>query len=149
MPATRTSSLQGKESDEATPEARAQQYSSQPPLFSFEQLIVPETTREDLLSAVDIIRVESQVFDVWGLREIEPFPRTALNFHGLPGTGKTLAAHSIANLLKKHILVASYAEIESKFHGDGPKNVKAIFQAAERDNAILFIDEADSLHSKA
>ena len=148
MPATRTSSLQGKESDEATPEARAQQYSSQPPLFSFEQLIVPETTREDLLSAVDIIRVESQVFDVWGLREIEPFPRTALNFHGLPGTGKTLAAHSIANLLKKHILVASYAEIESKFHGDGPKNVKAIFQAAERDNAILFIDEADSLLSK-
>ncbi len=34
------------------------------------------------------------------------------------------------------------------YHGEGPKNVEAIFQAAERDNALLFIDEADSLLSK-
>ena len=59
-----------------------------------------------------------------------------------------MAAHALAERLNRNILIASYAEIESKYHGDGPKNVQAIFYAAERDNAVLFIDEADSLLSK-
>ncbi|WP_318698388.1 MULTISPECIES: ATP-binding protein [unclassified Roseofilum] len=103
---------------------------------------------EDLLLAVDLIRLESKVFDNWGLRKIEPFPRTALNFHGKPGTGKTLAAHAISSKINRQILVASYAQIESMYHGEGPKNVEAIFLAAEQQNALLFIDEADSLLSK-
>jgi ATP-dependent 26S proteasome regulatory subunit len=32
--------------------------------------------------------------------------------------------------------------------GDGPKNVQALFMAAQRDDAVLFVDEADSLLSK-
>jgi ATP-dependent 26S proteasome regulatory subunit len=102
----------------------------------------------DLLAAVDLAAVQTLVFEDWGLKAIEPFPRTALNFHGPPGTGKTMAAHALAHRMNRKILVASYAEIESKFHGDGPKNVKAIFHAAQRDGSILFIDEADSLLSK-
>ncbi len=137
-----------KESDDAPIEERARQYTTQKPRFRSEQLVLPYAVKENLLSAVAIIQVEPLVFDAWGLRAFEPFPRTALNFHGPPGTGKTLAAHAIAHELERSILVASYAEIESKFHGDGPKNVKAIFYAAERDGAVLFIDEADSLLSK-
>ncbi|MUG98754.1 AAA family ATPase [Scytonema sp. UIC 10036] len=129
-------------------EDKTQQYKSQQPLFSFDQLVVPSEVKEDLLSAISIIDVEKTVFDEWGLRKIEPFPRTSLNFYGPPGTGKTLAAHAIASYIKCPILIASYAEIESKYHGEGPKNVKAIFKAAERDNALLFIDEADSLLSR-
>jgi ATP-dependent 26S proteasome regulatory subunit len=89
---------------------------------------------DDLLSAVDLATVQRLVFEEWGLKAIEPFPRTALNFHGPPGTGKTMAAHALANRLGRKILVASYAEIESKFHGDGPKNVKALLNASQRDN---------------
>ncbi|OQW95286.1 MAG: ATPase, partial [Beggiatoa sp. IS2] len=118
------------------------------PIFTFDQLVIPKSVEEDLLLAVDLIKLESKVFDDWGLREIEPFPRTALNFHGAPGTGKTLAAHAIASKIERSILVASYAQIESMYHGEGPKNVEAIFLAAERDSAVLFLDEADSLLSK-
>jgi ATP-dependent 26S proteasome regulatory subunit len=135
-------------SDDVPVEVRARQYKAQQPLFDFDQLVLQSDVIDDLQSAVEIIHVEHRVFDEWGLRKIEPFPRTSLNFHGQPGTGKTLAAHAIARSLERPILVASYAEIESKFHGDGPKNVKAIFYAAERDNAVLFVDEADSLLSK-
>lgn len=134
--------------NEFSVEKRAEQYKSQSPLYVFDQLVVSDLLKEELLSAVELVRVEPLVFDTWGLRAIEPFPRTALNFHGQPGTGKTLAAHAIANLLNRNILVASYAQIESKFHGEGPKNVEAIFYAAARDNAVLFMDEADSLLSK-
>lgn len=124
------------------------QYSASPPLYTFDQLIVPDHVKQELIAALNVLNVETLVFDTWGLREIEPFPRAALNFHGLPGTGKTLAAHAIAERMGRKILIASYAEIESKFHGDGPKNVKALFAAAEQADAVLFIDEADSLLSR-
>ena len=98
--------------------------------------------------AIDLINLEDKVFNQWGLKIIEPFPRTALNFYGEPGTGKTLAAHAVASKINRNILVASYAQIESMYHGEGPKNVEALFLAAEREQAILFIDEADSLLSQ-
>lgn len=137
-----------KDNDELNVEQRASQYKSQQPLYTFDFLVVPDALREDILAAVSLVWLEEKVFDEWNLREIEPFPRTALNFHGPTGTGKTLAAHAIASYLNMPILVTSYAQIESKYHGEGPKNVEAIFYAAERDGALLFIDEADSLLSK-
>lgn len=129
-------------------ESRAEKYHPQTPLWSLEQLVAPENLLEELRTAISLVRLEPLVFDEWGLRGIEPFPRSALNFHGGPGTGKTLAAHAVASALGKRILVASYAQIESKYHGDGPKNVEALFHAALTKEAVLFIDEADSLLSR-
>jgi len=129
-------------------EERAAQYQSQEPHFTFEQLIVPETVMKNLVLATRIISLEQRVFDDWGLRKIDPFPRSALNFYGEPGTGKTLAAHALAAQMGRKILLASYAQIESMYHGEGPKNVEAVFYAAQRDGALLFIDEADSLLSR-
>ena len=133
---------------ELNAETRALRYAATSPLFQFDHLVIPNAVRDELLLALDLIRYERTVFDEWGLRRIEPFPRTALNFHGPPGTGKTLAAHGLASKIERPILVASYAHIESMYHGEGPKNVEAIFFAAERDGAVLFIDEADSLLSR-
>ena len=134
--------------DEMTIEERARQYVSRAPLFDFDFLVVPEEVRESLLSSVELVLLEELVFDRWNLRSIEPFPRAALNFHGHPGTGKTLAAHAVASYLSKPILIGSYAQVESKYVGDGSKNVESLFFAAERDGAVLFIDEADSLLSR-
>lgn len=138
----------GPASDELTIEQRAEQYWSRKPLYDFNFLVVPEEVKETILSAVDLVTVEETVFDKWNLRSIEPFPRAALNFHGAPGTGKTLAAHAVSSYLNKPILMASYAQVESKFVGDGSKNIESLFFAAERDSAVLFIDEADSLLSR-
>lgn len=138
----------GPVGEDLSVEERALQYTSRPPQYGFDFLVLPEEVRESLLSAVDLLKFEEQVFGIWNLKSIEPFPRTALNFHGPPGTGKTLAAHAVADYLKLPILVASYAQVESKYVGDGPKNVEAVFYAAQRDGALLFIDEADSLLSR-
>lgn len=138
----------GRSSREVSLEDRAGAYRSQQPLFTFEQLIVAPAVREQLLLASRMLELERRVFDDWGLRKIEPFPRAALNFYGEPGTGKTLAAHALASHLGSNILLASYAQIESMYHGEGSKNVEAVFHAAQRDGALLFIDEADSLLSK-
>lgn len=127
---------------------RAENFSAVDPEYTFERVILPESVRERIDEALNIFKYQSKVFDDWGLREIEPHPSASLSFYGPSGTGKTMAAEAIASKLGKKILRVSYADIESKFHGEGPKMVKAIFYAAERDNAVLFIDEADSLLSK-
>ena len=59
-----------------------------------------------------------------------------------------MTAEAVAKYLDTGISRAAYADIESKYHGEGPRMVKAIFKAAERENAVLFLDEADSLLSK-
>ena len=43
-----------------------------------------------------------------------------------------MAAEAVAQKLGKKILKVSYADVESKYHGEGPKMVKAIFLAAEK-----------------
>jgi SpoVK/Ycf46/Vps4 family AAA+-type ATPase len=138
----------GPAEEEQTIEERARQYPAQRPRYDFDQLVLPADQAEALLTAVAAIRVRSRVYGDWGLHRIEPTQSTALNLHGPPGTGKTLAAHAIAARLGMPIIMAGYAELESKFHGDGPKNVKAAFHAAESRQALLFIDEADSLLSR-
>ena len=90
---------QKRNSDELTTEERANQYKAREPLYDFDFLILPWDVKEEVLSAVNLIRLESKIFDEWILRKIEPFPRMALNFHGEPGTGKSLAAHAVAHKL--------------------------------------------------
>jgi hypothetical protein len=88
----------------------------------------------------------TQMYDDFGLGEIDPYGgRTAINLYGPPGTGKSFAADAIANELGMGIIRVSYAEIESKYVGETPKNIKAAFQKARETNALLFFDEADSV----
>jgi hypothetical protein len=134
--------------DDLTIEQRSAQYVARLPHRGFDTLILPNSLVDSLLDAVAVIRLKTKIFDEWGLSTIEPNPSSSLNFAGDPGTGKTLAAEAVAYELGMPLLAASYADIESKFHGDGPKNVQALFFAAERAGALLFIDEADSLLSR-
>ncbi len=129
-------------------EKLSENYQAEQPRYSFGQVILPERTRMEIEEAVGIIQVEQKVFDEWGLRRIIPTATSALSFYGPPGTGKSMAAEAVAQKMGKKILSATYADIESKYHGEGPKMVKAIFRAAEKQDAVLFLDESDSLLSK-
>ena len=125
-----------------------QAFSSTAPKYRFTQVILPEPTMERLLDCVAFYEVRRQVFGTWNLRSIEPNPSIAVNFRGPPGTGKTLAAHAIADRLGLRIMSARLSDLESKYHGDGPKNLANLFAAATRERALLFIDEAESLLSR-
>ncbi len=129
-------------------ESRAEMYKAVDPSYSFDRVILPQNVKEKIEEALSILQYEKKVFDEWGLYEIQPRPSSSMSFFGPSGTGKTMAAEAIAQKLGKKILKVSYADVESKYHGEGPKMVKAIFFAAERDDAVLFFDEADSLLSK-
>lgn len=148
IPAAPETSARSRHTPFKKQEEPSSAFSASRPLYSFDSMVLPEGVRDDIQNALDVIRFEKQVFSNWGLSAIEPFPRSALNFHGSPGTGKTMAAHAVAHSINKNIICASYADIESKYHGEGPKNVAALFKSAQQQEAVLFIDEADSLLSR-
>ncbi len=138
----------GADPDAISIEDRASYFTAAEPLYDFDFLVLPQETMDQLLLAVDMISVSDIVFDRWNLRKIEPHPSSAINLHGAPGTGKTLAAHAIAARLQRKIIQSKYSQLESKYHGEGPKNLDALFYAAREHNAVLFLDEADALMSQ-
>jgi SpoVK/Ycf46/Vps4 family AAA+-type ATPase len=66
-------------------------------------------------------------------------------FAGSPGTGKTLAAHVVADALKLDLYQVEIPTIIDKYIGETEKNLQRVFHEAESLNAVLFFDEADSL----
>lgn len=118
------------------------------PKYSLDKVILDEVTRKQLARAIALIRNQKLIFDIWGFRDVDPNTKTILCFFGAPGTGKTMCAHAVAKELGKKIMIASYASIESKWVGEGPKNMRKIFKDAAEQNALLFFDEADSFLSK-
>ena len=78
---------------------------------------------------------------------IEP-PKGVL-FYGPPGTGKTLIAKAVSQEANANFFIINGPEIMSKFYGDSERNLKGIFDRAERNSpAIIFIDELDSIAPK-
>lgn len=118
------------------------------PRYGFEQIILPDETRKTIFDALNVIKHKDLVYKTWGFEQIDSKPRSVLNFYGPPGTGKTMCAHAIAKHLSKPLLALNYSEIESKYVGDAPKNLKKAFDTAKELNAVMFFDEADSFLGK-
>mgnify|MGYP001198558155 CR=1 FL=1 len=124
-------------------------FSPEPPSRRLADLIVGAETERQLKTALAKIEHHDKLYREWGLETIHPEGRgIALNLYGPPGTGKSFAAEGIAEHLKRLIIRVDYAQIESRFVGDTPKNIVAAFEAAREANAVLFFDEADSVLSR-
>lgn len=118
------------------------------PRYTFNQIILPDVLRDELYSALKVIECKELIYEQWGFGEVDPIPRSILNFYGEPGTGKTMCAHAVANYLGKKILLLNYSKIESKYVGEAPKNLQKAFEVADKTDSVLFFDEADSFLGK-
>lgn len=114
--------------------------------WTVDDVILPESTKRDVLAMFAKFERHDILFNTWNLKKLEPAGRRlVVNLYGLPGTGKTMLADAIAKRLGRSILEISYAEIESKYVGETPKNIVAAFDAAKAHGAAIFFDEADSI----
>ena len=137
--------LNGEKKDDA---AAAPTFRPQEPRHSLDRVILPPEVKEDIRVSLSLIAHQKRIYDDWGFAEVDDRPKLILNFYGPPGTGKTMVSHAVARELGKKILAVNYAEVESKYVGDAPKNLLKAFEAATRDKAVLFFDEADSFLGK-
>ena len=116
---------------------------------TFDDVILPPATRRALETALAQVTQHDLIFNRWGLGERHPTGLAlAFNFAGPPGTGKTICAEAIAHSLGRRLLLVRYAELESMWMGETPKNVAAIFRTARDERAVLLFDEADAIAAR-
>ncbi|HEU4460361.1 MAG TPA: ATP-binding protein [Methylibium sp.] len=100
----------------------------------------PSVTAYDL----DLVNVESR----FALPKIvEALARRGcgtLCLYGPPGTGKTALAEHVAATLGKPLTIKRASDLMSKFVGETEQNLARMFDEAEREGAVLLLDEADS-----
>jgi ATP-dependent 26S proteasome regulatory subunit len=68
-----------------------------------------------------------------------------LLLYGPPGTGKTAYAQALARLLDRPLMEQRASDLLSPYVGETEQRISRAFEAALDDEALLFIDEADSL----
>lgn len=118
-------------------------------VFGWQDIVLPERSRQRLSEACDQVRLRHMVYHHWGFEEKMPYGRgISMIFTGPPGTGKTMGAQVMAKELGMDIYRISLANVVSKYIGETEKNLNEIFEKGKRCRAILFFDEADVLFAR-
>ncbi len=116
------------------------------PAYDWAAIVLPDDTRAHLQEVAAHVRHRGTVFEEWGFEDKYSLGNGVnVLFTGPSGTGKTMAAEVIANDVGLPLYKLDLSSVMSKYIGETEKNLRRVFDAAERANAILFFDEADAL----
>lgn len=116
------------------------------PDVPWSRLVLPGEAGRQLRDAVARVANQGTVLDDWRMGRTARAHRGArLLLTGLPGTGKSLAAEVLATAARTDLMRVDLSQIVSKWLGETEKHLAATFDAAERIQAVLLLDEADAL----
>ena len=118
------------------------------PRWNFEDIYICEKTKLAIDRSLLIANNKDKLFAQWKLGNGDIGRAIVFNFYGPSGTGKSMTAEAIAGYLNKKVYNVNYAELESKYVGETPKNIRKVFEKAQKDDAVLIFDEADSFLGK-
>lgn len=110
------------------------------PVAGLDDLVLPDEQHEAIRDFVALARQREALAQAWG--GALGHGASAM-FSGESGTGKTLAAEAIASALGVALHIVDFSAVVSKWVGDTPKNVSALFE--ECADGVLLFDEADAL----
>ncbi|SFY49562.1 ATP-binding protein [Streptomyces sp. F-1] len=119
------------------------------PRAGWHDLVLHDRQTAVLREIVAHVRQRPTVHQEWGFAATlrRGLGVTAL-FAGGSGTGKTLAAEVMADELGLDLFVVDLSQVVSKYIGETEKNLRRVFDTAERGGALLLFDEADALFGK-
>lgn len=119
------------------------------PAFSWEDLKMRQADKQILSDICACVKNRHTVMTKWNFEKIVPYGAgITVLFAGPPGTGKTMAAQVIANELQMELYKIDLSQVIDKYVGETEKNIKMIFEQAQKSNSILFFDEADAIFNK-
>jgi proteasome regulatory subunit len=129
--------------DETDARAQAMEITDSPDVVYDDIGGIDEQIRE-VREAVEDPLSNPELFETVGVD-----PPSGVLLHGPPGTGKTMLAKAVANETDATFIKMAGSELVRKFIGEGSRLVRDLFDlAAEREPAVIFIDEIDSVASK-
>jgi hypothetical protein len=94
--------------------------------------------------SLDLLNVTGKFSPEQILKALKKRPKATLCFYGIPGAGKTQLAEYFAVELDLPIIMKKASDILSKWLGESEQHIAAMFEEAEAEGALLFLDEADS-----
>lgn len=116
------------------------------PTFGIERVVLDDVARAAVEDVLWQVREGRTLLEDWEMGQLlEKGHGVVVLFSGLPGTGKTMTAQAMAGALDRQLLIADYAQLESKWIGETEKNIVSIFRTAADAGAVLLIDEADAI----
>jgi SpoVK/Ycf46/Vps4 family AAA+-type ATPase len=126
---------------------------SEPELYgeAVANLIVSQKTDvnwDDIGGLKDAKSVIKEAIILPFVKEKPPFVKSqrTILLYGPPGTGKTMLAKASSSTLDATFFEAKVSSMLSKYFGESPKMVKALFdKAREKQPSLIFIDELDSV----
>ena len=115
----------------------------------WDDLVIPA---EVFYSLQELLAYAKYAGDVWekqgfAARHSIP-PGISALFSGPPGTGKTMCASIVARELDMELFRVDLSRVVSKWIGETEKNLAKVFDEAQRSQAVILFDEADSLFAK-
>lgn len=116
---------------------------------TFDDLELPDAALSELRRLAEWVDLRDSVIergDAFGLGG--KGNGIAALFTGGPGTGKTPAAHVIADTTSRELMHVDLAAIVDKYIGETVKNLEKVFADAESLTVVLFFDGADALFGK-
>lgn len=117
--------------------------------YTLDDLKLPEEQKQILLNICAHVNCRTKVYDEWGMNEKYAYGKNvSALLVGPPGTGKTMAVHVLSNLLNLPLYTIDLSQVVDKYIGETEKRLEDIFITAEKNNVILFFDEADSIFGK-
>jgi len=129
--------------DETDSRAQAMEVTESPDVEYADIGGIDEQIRE-VREAVEDPLEDPEQFEAVGVE-----PPSGVLLHGPPGTGKTMLAKAVANESDATFIKMAGSELVRKFIGEGSRLVRDLFElAAEREPAVIFIDEIDAVAAK-
>ena len=119
------------------------------PRWSIDEIILDESTKEEIADIIYFCQYQKDLIEKYELDNfLKGRASVGINLYGEPGTGKSITAEAIAKALNRNIIEVNYSEVQSERWGGTEKQLSALFEQAEADGSVIFMDEADGLMSK-
>ena len=96
---------------------------------------------EDIMSHLHSIEKgfwNKEILSSYGIK-----PKQKILFYGVPGTGKTLTAKILSNVLGFPLVYVRFDAIVSSYLGETATNLKKIFEFIEKGQWVVLLDEFD------
>ena len=120
------------------------------PSWSMEELIINENIKESIYRILSVSKNKDKMIEKFNIQNSLRGENSILcNFYGISGTGKSCVIHAIAKELNKLVMTVNYNILEAVDIEDIPKTIKAIFNIANKKNAVILIEESDRLIRKS
>lgn len=114
-------------------------YSLENPNVSLDSVVLSKANNEKIFEVLNEWNHKDSLFSK-GLA-----PSNRIIMYGLPGTGKTKLANALATSLGYPVMSVYLDELMSSYLGKTGKNIREIFDVANKGKIVLFLDEIDAV----